>query len=35
MEKGLRYFLGVKFVKIEDNARKELLKLAEQKKLDF
>lgn len=35
MEKGLRYFLGVKFIEIEDNAREELFKLAEQKNLDF
>lgn len=29
MEKGLRYFLGISFIEIEDSARCQLLKLAE------
>jgi len=31
MEEGLRYFLGIRFIDIEDPVRRELLKLAEQK----
>ena len=32
MSKGLRYFLGVRFVEVEDRTRRELLKLTGQKK---
>ncbi|MFC1592408.1 PilZ domain-containing protein [Candidatus Omnitrophota bacterium] len=34
MEKGLRYFLGVKFTQMDEAARSDLLKFIEQKKLD-
>ena len=33
MEKGLRYFLGIRFLQMDDKARRQLLNLAKQKKL--